>query len=280
MEEWVDERIEEVQDDDLLSRKVDDGCFEPNEVLQAWKCTVENEEAEDASEAMDHVSDTIIQDLTAPASKRGNIASQIFSSLGNGVGGSQSQGLDGSVKGMDDQGVLLDISRAMMSGSTINPVSYNANIPVGQVNDAQVGDSYASCRIEENKVPLFRHLLQVMGLPLVRDDPELDRMFKERVRWGDPMAHLVKKKYPEHVLSDLGDDDKMKESGFIVPQDIPSHSWLKRGLDAAPNRYGIRPGRHWDGVDRSNGFEKEMFKRTNEKQATEREAYLWSVSDM
>ncbi|XP_057871520.1 uncharacterized protein LOC131077931 isoform X2 [Cryptomeria japonica] len=25
-----------------------------------------------------------------------------------------------------------------------------------------------------------------------RDDPELDKMLKERVRWGDPMAHLVK----------------------------------------------------------------------------------------
>ncbi|GFZ02034.1 hypothetical protein Acr_15g0006430 [Actinidia rufa] len=111
-----------------------------------------------------------------------------------------------------------------------------------------------------------------------RDDPELDRMLKDRLRWGDPMAHL--RKNSEHVLPDLGENEKMKESGFIIPQDIPSHSWLKRGLDAAPNRYGIKPGRHWDGVDRSNGFEKQMFKRTNEKQATEREAYLWSVSDM
>ncbi|XP_009760789.1 uncharacterized protein [Nicotiana sylvestris] len=113
-----------------------------------------------------------------------------------------------------------------------------------------------------------------------RDDPELDSMLKERVRWGDPMAHLVKKKQLEPSLPDFGANDKMKDSGFIIPQEIPSHSWIKRGLDAAPNRYGIRPGRHWDGVDRSTGYEKQLFKRTNEKQATEREAYLWSVSDM
>ncbi|KAJ4951277.1 hypothetical protein NE237_028109 [Protea cynaroides] len=113
-----------------------------------------------------------------------------------------------------------------------------------------------------------------------RDDPELDKMLKERVRWGDPMAHLVKRKWSEPVLEDLGDEEKMKESGFIIPQDIPSHSWIKRRIDAPSNRYGISPGRHWDGIDRSNGYEKQYFKRMNEKHATEREAYLWSVSDM
>ncbi|CAN4109875.1 unnamed protein product [Withania somnifera] len=113
-----------------------------------------------------------------------------------------------------------------------------------------------------------------------RDDPELDIMLKERIRWGDPMAHLVKKQQFDPILPDFGANEKMKDSGFIIPQGIPSHSWIKRGLDAAPNRYGIRPGRHWDGVDRSTGYEKELFKRTNEKQATEKEAYLWSVSDM
>ncbi|KAF5758157.1 hypothetical protein HanRHA438_Chr16g0738641 [Helianthus annuus] len=113
-----------------------------------------------------------------------------------------------------------------------------------------------------------------------RDDHDLNDIQKNAIRWGDPMAHLVKKKQSEVFLPDIGDNEKMKESGFIVPQQIPNHSWLKRGLDAAPNRYGIKPGRHWDGVDRSNGFEKQMFNRQNEKQAKEREAYLWSVADM
>ena len=26
----------------------------------------------------------------------------------------------------------------------------------------------------------------------IRDDAELDSMLKDRLRWGDPMAHLVK----------------------------------------------------------------------------------------
>ncbi|KAF6135609.1 hypothetical protein GIB67_015462 [Kingdonia uniflora] len=85
-----------------------------------------------------------------------------------------------------------------------------------------------------------------------RDDPELENMLKERVRWGDPMAHLVKRKHSELLLEDLGDNEKMKESGFNIPQEIPFHSWINRKVDAPPNRYAIKPGRHWDGIDRSN----------------------------
>ncbi|KAL3846071.1 hypothetical protein ACJIZ3_003474 [Penstemon smallii] len=113
-----------------------------------------------------------------------------------------------------------------------------------------------------------------------RDDPDLDKLLRDRPRFGDPMAHLVKNKNWEPVLPDLGDNEKMKESGFIIPQEIPVHSWRRRGLEAAPNRYGIIPGRHWDGVDRSNGYEKEFFKRTNEKKAMQQEAYKYSVADM
>jgi hypothetical protein len=36
------------------------------------------------------------------------------------------------------------------------------------------------------------YLLYCLCCLLFRDDPELDKLMKERVRWGDPMAHLVK----------------------------------------------------------------------------------------
>lgn len=53
-----------------------------------------------------------------------------------------------------------------------------------------------------------------------------------------------------------------------------------KGPAPPPNRFNILPGYRWDGVDRSNGFEKKRYERMADKRAAQEAAYKWSVEDM
>ncbi|CAL5224277.1 g6939 [Coccomyxa viridis] len=66
----------------------------------------------------------------------------------------------------------------------------------------------------------------------------------------------------------------------MKPKEVPPHSWLRRQIGPPVNCYNIRPGRHWDGVDRSNGFEGDAFKTRNELTAGGETAYMWAQQDM
>lgn len=99
--------------------------------------------------------------------------------------------------------------------------------------------------------------------PLARykEDVDLNNELKERDRWNDPAAQFLTKK-------------KSKEGRKKTTKP------MYRGPAPPPNRYGIPPGYRWDGVDRSNGFERDYFSRKNLQSARMTEAHMWSTEDM
>ena len=53
-----------------------------------------------------------------------------------------------------------------------------------------------------------------------------------------------------------------------------------KGPPPKPNRYGIRPGYRWDGIDRGNGFEDRLLTSVHSRGRKKEEAYKWSSADM
>ncbi|ORZ37831.1 Pre-mRNA-splicing factor of RES complex-domain-containing protein [Catenaria anguillulae PL171] len=83
---------------------------------------------------------------------------------------------------------------------------------------------------------------------------------KDRMRWGDPGAMLG---LVEKQKAKMRDPDRPQYEG----------GW-------APNRFMIPPGFRWDGIDRSNGFERKLLMRQNERAADEEAKYKWRSEDM
>ncbi|KAJ2955771.1 hypothetical protein NQZ79_g8277 [Umbelopsis isabellina] len=116
----------------------------------------------------------------------------------------------------------------------------------------------------EEKEAEQKRLLEERNKPLARyaDDRELNDELKEQQLWNDPAAQFL---------------------SLCTPQANKRSKKTKRPTYQGqwpPNRFMIPPGYRWDGVDRSNGFEKDYFLRQNARTARDAEAHAWSVEDM
>lgn len=98
-------------------------------------------------------------------------------------------------------------------------------------------------------------------MPLARkaDDEDMNRELKEQERWNDPMMQFMSK-------SETTSKGKSKRRPVYAGA-------------APPNRYGIKPGYRWDGVDRGTGFEAERFKALNRRKRNEGLDYAWQMDE-
>lgn len=94
------------------------------------------------------------------------------------------------------------------------------------------------------------------------DDKEINDELKEQQRWNDPMMQFMSEKQVAEKARKGGKKRKPQYSGA-----------------APPNRYGIKPGWRWDGVDRGNGFEGERFRAINRREMNKGLSYEWQMDE-
>ncbi|KAM4055697.1 pre-mRNA-splicing factor of RES complex domain-containing protein [Hirsutella rhossiliensis] len=100
-------------------------------------------------------------------------------------------------------------------------------------------------------------------MPFARNvnDEQMNRELKEQDRWNDPMTQFMSEK---KATAGKGKASKRR----------PVYAGA-----APPNRYGIKPGYRWDGVDRGNGSEAERFKAINRRERNKGLEYSWQMDE-
>ncbi|KAL3318444.1 bud site selection protein [Cichlidogyrus casuarinus] len=111
--------------------------------------------------------------------------------------------------------------------------------------------------------------LELAEKPLARyaDNEDLQKYLKAQIHADDPMA--------EYFMSK---QEKKKKRRHLDSASAPLPVY--KGPDPPTNRFNIRPGYRWDGVNRSNGFENKLIEERNRKQHVQDTGNKWAMMDL
>ena len=163
------------------------------------------------------------------------------------------------------------VYRDRRTGKTINLVDEAARIEQERIKKAaEAREQFEwgrGTKQKESEADARKELEAVASEPFARraDDPKLERMRRDVLREGDPMADYIRQ-------------GRQVEEEKATP--VESRRPVYKGPPAPPNRFGIRPGYRWDGVDRGNGWEAKLQNHAAQKVGLRNDRYAWSCADM
>ncbi|KAL4949531.1 Pre-mRNA-splicing factor of RES complex-domain-containing protein [Aspergillus filifer] len=166
-----------------------------------------------------------------------------------GVGGGEGGGQETIYR--DASGRIINVA---MKRAEARKAEEEKKIKEAEAKEALMGDIQRAER-EDRRAALE----EAKAMPLARtaEDEDLNEELKAQSRWNDPAARFLTK----------GPAAKSRTGKPLYQGSFQ------------PNRYGIRPGHRWDGVDRANGFEKEWFAARNKRGRMERLEYEWQMDE-
>jgi pre-mRNA-splicing factor CWC26 len=156
--------------------------------------------------------------------------------------------------GIDPTGLAQQTIYRDASGRMINVKEKKAEAEVKAKEDEQK----AREEVESRKGDVQRREKEAR-----RQELGLNEELKERETRNDPMARLLATKKSSSATG----SGKSRSSGKSYQGAFE------------PNRYGIKPGWRWDGVDRGNGFERKWFAARNRVKDQENLEYAWQMDE-
>jgi pre-mRNA-splicing factor CWC26 len=152
------------------------------------------------------------------------------------------------VRGQDRKGRKLEMLSEMMKGQgegggPKEPVKPSWGSGLAQQKEKEQKRSRARA---DGSGPVARYTI----------DEETDKEKRDEMRFDDPMA--------QHLSKKANTSNKPKYRGPPPPA----------------NRFNLPPGFRWDGVDRSNGYEKQYFMAQAKARREASEAHAWATADM